>query len=255
MVKKDGGDFEKMRGKKYTVYVGQMPLEFKYGKSSSEAKSDLRMVNQATGNCVRYKKVDSITGEEVKEIVSGKEIGGQMVVLSDAELDGAFAENEKEARLSVVEDAIDIPKERVKSHYYIQPISEAYWNILGGRMLETGKQLRFNFVEGRQVREAVLQFEGMMPVMLVLYFPSEVRPPVAVLSPLCKPELAEKVDALFEKLSKTELPVAENVRDRVIDSLVLSKLNGVPIEVPLVVKAEKKQEQTAEEMLALSVSG
>ena len=255
MTKKDGGDFEKMRGKKYTVYVGQMPLEFKYGKSSSEAKSELRMVNWETGNCVRYKKVDSITGEEVKEIVSGKEVGGQMVVFSDAELDGAFAESEKEARLSVVEDAVDIPMERVKSYYYIQPTNEAYWNILGGRMLEAGKQLRFNFVEGRQTREAVLQFEGLMPVMLVLYFPSEVRPPVSVPFPICKPELAEKVDALFEQMGKTELPVAENVRDKVIDNLVASKLNGVPIEVPLVAKGVKKIEQTAEEMLALSVSG
>jgi len=246
---------EKMRGRKFVVYIGQMPLEFKYQRSASDAVSGLRMVNAQTGNCVRYKKVDSITGEEVLETASGKEIGDKMIVFTEAEMDGAFASAEKEARIAVVETAQDIPFERIKSHYYIQPTNEAYWNIVGGRLLETGKQIRFNFVEGRQSREAILRFEGMKPVMLVLHFPSEVREAIEVSSPMCKPELAPKVDMLFEKLSHTTLPTAENVRDKVIEALVASKLSGVAIEIPMVVKGAKKVEQTAEELLAVSVSG
>lgn len=235
-----------------TVFVGQLPLEFKYAKTAREASSGLRQLNAETGNPIRLQKVDSITGEVVRELVSGKEVGdGQFVQLTSEELDGAFAEREKEIRQVQVQDRKDIPAAYIKSVYTLTPTNKSFWSMIGGRLRETGKQMRLHFVEGRQEREAIIRFEGDAPVLYVLYFPSECKE-LRTDAVECKPEFKDKVDALFAKLSATEMSEAENVRDQVIEDLVVRKQMGEKIEVVEKPKMSKI-EQTAEELLNASL--
>lgn len=244
----------KMRGGKDLILdIGRIPFEFRIQKASTEAVSGLKMLNMKTGNLVGYKKVDKISGEEVFQTVSGKEVGDRMVVLTDEELDGAFADREKEIRNVVVEDNATIQADRIKSYYNAVPVNETYWNMIGGRMVAKKKQIRFNLVEGRQSREAIMKIENGKPCIYVLYFPSELKEKMNIPEPVCDTKFADKVDALFDKLAQNKLEVAENVRDKVIDGLVARKLSGVEIEMPVVVKGAKKIEQTAEELLAASI--
>jgi len=243
---------ETTRGRTVAVFAGNIPCEFKQTRMAAEAGSGLRQLNTATGNPISLQKIDSMTREPVAGLIAGKEVGdGQFVQLSEAELDGAFAEREKDIRQVRMEDISDVPVGRIKSSYFLTPKNKSFWGMIGGRMRETKRQMRFHFVEGRQERDAIIRYENDVLVMYVLFFPSECREAKPD-KPECKAELKDKVDALFAKLGSVPVEEAENQRDKVIENLVMRKAMGEVIEAKPVSK-EDKIEKTAEELLNASL--
>lgn len=240
---------------KLTLKFGNIPLEGRLVRISSEAESGLSQFS-LDGNPIGYKKVDKVTGAEVSndQILKGRKIGDTVVTFTEEELDNAYTARQAEISMVRVEDIQDIPATYIKSLYYFKPENETFWGMIGGRLVEGKKELRFIYVEGRQERTAILQIEDNMGLVYVLYFPSEVAEIKASGTPACKPELAEGMDALLTALSATVLPEIEEKRNVVIDELVEAKLTGKPITVKPAIKATVSKGKTVEELLKESIA-
>jgi non-homologous end joining protein Ku len=240
---------------KLTLKLGNIPLEGKLVRVSQESESGLSQFSPA-GNPIGYKKVDKVTGVEVSsdQILKGKMIGDTVVTFTEAELDTAYATRQKEISQVRVEDIQDIPATYIKSIYWFKPENETFWGLIGGRLVEGKKQLRFTLVEGRQERSAVLQIKGNVGLVQVSYFPSEVAEIGQQSTPACKPELAQTVDALLTGLSATVLPEPEEKRNVVIDKLVEAKLTGQPIPTKPVVEAKVQKGKSVEDLLKESIA-
>lgn len=239
---------------KLTLKLGNIPLEGKLARVAMETESGLSQFSPA-GNPIGYKKVDKVTGAEVSsdQILKGRKIGNDTVTFSDAELDAAYAKRQMEVNQVRVEDAQDIPATDIKSLYLYRPDNEVFWGMIGGRMQELHKQLRFVYVEGRQEREALLQIKNGVPMISVLFFPSEVAE-YAAIPAVCDADLQADADALLSALSGTQLPKIEEKRNQVIDELIAMKLQGKPIPVKAPVEAKVIAKKSAKELLRESLA-
>jgi len=239
---------------KLCLKLGNIPLEGKLSRIGMESESGLSQFSPA-GNPIGYKKVDKVTGEEVQndEILKGKKVGDSVVTFTDGELDAAYSRRQTEVSRVKVEDIGVIPDTYVKSLYLFKPENADIWNMVGGRMVQLKKQLRFIYVEGRQEREAVLQISNGAPMLYVKFFPSEVAEFVPIPA-ACDAELAGDVDALMTSLSTTPIPEVGEKRNVVIDELVGMKLMGKPIPSKPPVEAKVLKSKTAKELLKESLA-
>lgn len=240
---------------KLCLKLGNIPLEGRLVRMGKENETGLNQFSPA-GNPIGYKKVDKVTGDEVAtaDILKGKKIGDTVVTFTEAELEGAYASKQAEISKIKAEDIEDIPASYVKSIYKFSAENQTFLDLIGGRMVECRKQLRFVYVEGYQERTAILKFEGNVPMVYVLYFPSEVADIGTQGAPVCKPELAMTVDALLTGLSATVFVEPEEKKSVVIDELVLAKLNGTPIATKPVVKAAVVKGKSVEDLLKESIA-
>ena len=240
---------------KLCLKLGNIPLEGRLVRMGKEADAELHQFSPA-GNPIGYKKVDKVTGAEVAttDILKGKKIGDTVVTFTEDELDSAYASKQAEISKIKAEDIEDIPASYVKSVYAFKAENQTFLDLIGGRMVECRKQLRFVYVEGYQERTAILKFEGSAPMVYVLYFPSEVADTGTQPAPVCKPELTQTVDALLAGLSATVFVEPEEKKSVVIDQLVEAKLTGQPIIVKPSVKAAVVKGKSVEDLLKESIA-
>ena len=240
---------------KLCLKLGNIPLEGRLVRISKENLSGLSQFSPE-GNPIGYQKIDKVTGETVAngDILKGKKIGDTVVTFTNAELTSAYANRQAEIGTVKVEDVEDIPARFIKSIFAFRPENETFWGLIGGRMAEGNKQLRFVYVEGRQERTAIMKLEENTPIIYVLYFPTEVADLGTATPPVCKPELAHTVDTLFTGLANTELSVVEETRNVVIEQLIEAKLTGVAIPVAAAVQIKVQKGKSVEELLNESIA-
>jgi len=240
---------------KLCLKLGNIPIEGKLVRMSAENETGLSQFSPS-GNPIGYKKVDKVTGDEVPsdQILRGKKVGDTVITFTEDELDTAYAQRQSEIGKIKVEDIKDIPATYIKSIYGFRPENETFWGLIGGRIQEGRKQLRFVYVEGKQERSAILRVEGNQPMLYVLYFPSEVADLGQPSPPVCKPELIPQVDALLTAFSGTQIPEPEEKRNVVIEQLVEAKLTGQPIAVKPVIKAAVTKGKSVEDLLKESIA-
>jgi DNA end-binding protein Ku len=102
------------------------PIALSPATSSSE-KVSFRQVNKATGNRIRYKKVDSETGEEVTndEIGKGYEAGkNEFIIMDDDELEAVELESTHTIEIDQFVPFAQIDKRYYDQPYYIVPNDE-----------------------------------------------------------------------------------------------------------------------------------
>ena len=102
------------------------PIALSPATSSSE-KISFRQVNKATGNRVRYKKVDAETDEEVSgdEIGKGYEIGkNEYLIMDDEELEAVELESTHTIEIDRFVPFTQIDKRYYDQPYYIVPNDE-----------------------------------------------------------------------------------------------------------------------------------
>src|SRR5436190_9843025 len=86
-----------------------------YPASSEREKISFHQLNKQTGNRIKYKKVDSETGDEVEtdDIIKGYEFSkGQYIELDPEELDAVALESKR-----VIEIDQFVPKEEIDEIY------------------------------------------------------------------------------------------------------------------------------------------
>ncbi len=181
--------------------------------ATSEKSIRFNQLNKATGNRVRYRKVDEATGDEVptSEIVSGYDTGDDEYVMVEREELASVAPGRSELmEISDFVDLADIDPIFYRQTYYLAPRgkgADRAYALLRRAMIDTGKAGVATMVMRDREHLVVLRPSGKALVVESLYFADEIRAAEDVLGDL--PD-----DSAF---ADRELKIAEQL----IDSLAV----------------------------------
>jgi len=158
--------------------------------ATSEKSVRFHQLNKATGNRVRYRKVDDATGEEVPsgEIVSGYDTGDDEYVMVEREELASVAPGRSELmEISDFVDLADIDPTFYRQTYYLAPRgkgADRAYALLRKAMAETGKAGVATMVMRDREHLVVLRPAGKALIVESLYFADEIRDPADVVGEL-----------------------------------------------------------------------
>ncbi|HVW81381.1 MAG TPA: Ku protein [Mycobacteriales bacterium] len=158
--------------------------------ATSEKAVRFHQLNKATGNRVRYRKVDDATGEEVpaSEIVSGYDTGDDEYVVVEREELASVAPGRSELmEISDFVDLADIDPTFYRSTYYLAPRgkgADRAYALLRRAMQDTGKAAVATMVMRDREHLVVIRPSGDALVLESLYFADEIRDPEEVVGDL-----------------------------------------------------------------------
>ena len=158
--------------------------------ATSEKSIRFNQLNKATGNRVRYRKVDDATGEEVpaSEIVSGYDTGDDEYVMVEREELASVAPGRSELmEISDFVDLADIDPIFYRQTYYLAPRgkgADRAYALLRRAMLDTGKAGVATMVMRDREHLVVLRPSGDALIVESLYFADEIRDAEEVLGDL-----------------------------------------------------------------------
>jgi DNA end-binding protein Ku len=149
--------------------------------ATSEKSIRFNQLNKATGNRVRYRKVDDATGEEVPagDIVSGYDTGDDEYVMVEREELASVAPGRSELmEISDFVDLADIDPIFYRQTYYLAPRgkgADRAYALLRRAMLDTGKAGVATMVMRDREHLVVLRPSGDALIVESLYFGDEIR--------------------------------------------------------------------------------
>jgi DNA end-binding protein Ku len=151
--------------------------------ATSEKSVRFHQLNKATGNRIRYRKVDDATGDEVptSEIVSGYDTGDDEYVVVEREELASVAPGRSE--LMEITDFVelsDIDPTFYRQTYYLAPRgkgADRAYALLRRAMSDTGKAGVATMVMRDREHLVVLRPAGDALVVESLYFADEIRDP------------------------------------------------------------------------------
>jgi DNA end-binding protein Ku len=202
--------------------------------TSERGRIRLNQLNRATGNRLRQKLVDEVTGEEVErdQIVKGYPVDKKSyVVLDEAELDALQIESSKIIDLDTFVDAAEIDRLYFDKPYYVAPdgaIGRDTFQVIAAAMRAKGKVgLGRVVISSREHLVAIEPRDGVL-LMTTLRAANEVRQPEAADSGGAASEEAVALAAtIIDKRAGTFEPAS--FRDRyqeALGALVEAKAKG-----------------------------
>src|SRR6185295_18778020 len=156
------------------------PIALTPATSSSE-KVSFRQVNKATGNRIRYKKVDSETGEEVTndEIGKGYEAGkNEFIIMDDDELEAVELESTHTIEIGQFVPFAQIDKRYYDQPYYIVPnddVGVEAFAVIREAMVGKGVVALARVVMNKRERVIALEPHGKGLIGTTLHYAYEVR--------------------------------------------------------------------------------
>jgi DNA end-binding protein Ku len=156
------------------------PIALTPATSSSE-KVSFRQVNKATGNRIRYKKVDAETGEEVTsdEIGKGYEAGkNEFIIMDDDELEAVELESTHTIEIDQFVPFAQIDKRYYDQPYYIVPNDEVgveAFSVIREAMVGKGVVALARVVMNKRERVIALEPHGKGLIGTTLHYAYEVR--------------------------------------------------------------------------------
>ena len=156
------------------------PIALTPATSSSE-KVSFRQVNKATGNRIRYKKVDSETGDEVTndEIGKGYETGkNEFIIMDDEELEAVELESTHTIEIDQFVPFAQIDKRYYDQPYYIVPNDEVgveAFSVIREAMVGKGVVALARVVMNKRERVIALEPHGKGLIGTTLHYAYEVR--------------------------------------------------------------------------------
>jgi len=149
--------------------------------TSSSAKVSFNQVNKATGNRIRYKKVDSETEEEVEsgEIGKGYEIAkGEYLIMDDEELEAVELESTHTIEIDQFVPFSQIDKRYYDTPYYVVPndsVGAEAFAVIREAMVGKGMTALARVVMSKRERVIALEPWGKGLLGTTLHFAYEVR--------------------------------------------------------------------------------
>ena len=214
-----------------------------YPATSEREKVSFNQLNRATGNRIRYRKVDADTGEEVPsdQIVKGYEIAkGEYIEIGDAELAAIALESTKTIEISEF-----VPRSEIDELYSIRP----YYIAPDGEVGQDAFVVIRNIIEqmkmvaiGRVVltsREHVIAIaprgKGLMGTLL--RFPYEVRDAAEYFDEIPDVKLTKDMMDLARHIVETKSghfrpEEFEDHYEQALKELIEKKAKGEKIEAP-----------------------
>jgi len=156
------------------------PIALSPATSSSE-KISFRQVNKATGNRIRYKKVDSETDEEVtsEDIGKGYEVGkNEFLLMDDEELEAVELESTHTIEIVQFVPFAQIDKRYYDQPYYIVPnddVGVEAFAVIREAMVGKGVVALARVVMNKRERVIALEPHGKGLIGTTLHYAYEVR--------------------------------------------------------------------------------
>ncbi len=211
--------------------------------TSEREKISFHQINGETGNRIRYRKVDQVTGEEVAsdQIIKGYEVGkGQYIEITDEDLESIALESTKTIEIDEF-----VPKSEIDDLYNIRP----YYIAPDGKVGQDAFVVIRNIIKsmkmvaiGRVVltsREHIIAMEprgkGIMGTLL--RYPYEVRDEKEYFDEIPDLKLGKDMMDLARHIVETksghfEPEKFEDHCESALKELIEKKSKGMKIEVP-----------------------
>jgi DNA end-binding protein Ku len=211
--------------------------------TSEREKVSFHQINRATGNRIRYRKVDAETGEEVPsdQIIKGYEVAkGEYVEISDEELESIALESTKTIEINEF-----VPRSEIDDLYNVRP----YYIAPDGKVGQDAFVVIRSIIEqmkmvavGRVVltsREHVMAMEprgkGLMGTLL--RYPYEVRDEKEFFDDIPNVKLTKDMMDLARHIVETKTghfkPAEfEDHYEHALKELIAKKSKGEKIEIP-----------------------
>ncbi len=214
-----------------------------FSATSEREKVSFNQINRKTGNRIRYRKVDEVTGEEVAsdQIIKGYEVGkGQYIEITDEDLESIALESTKTIEIDEF-----VPKSEIDDLYNIRP----YYIAPDGKVGQDAFVVVRNIIEsmkmvaiGRVVltsREHIIAMEprGKGIMGMLLRYPYEVRDEKEYFDEIPDLKLGKDMMDLARHIVETksghfEPEKFEDHYESALKELIEKKSKGIKIEVP-----------------------
>ena len=211
--------------------------------TTEREKISFNQINRETGNRIRYRKVDEVTGEEVAsdQIIKGYEVGkGQYIEITDEDLGSIALESTKTIEIDEF-----VPKSEIDDLYNIRP----YYIAPDGKVGQDAFVVIRNIIKsmkmvaiGRVVltsREHIIAMEprGKGIMGMLLRYPYEVRDEKEYFDEIPDLKLGKDMMDLARHIVETksghfEPEKFEDHYESALKELIEKKSRGIKIEVP-----------------------
>lgn len=165
---------------KGAISFGLVHIPVALQSATSSDNIDFDWLDKRTMDPVGYKRVNKITGKEVKKenIVKGiQQEKGKYIVLSDEEIKSAHPKSTQTIEIFSFIDSADIPLANVETPYYLAPDKrgEKVYALLREALASTGTVGLANVIlHTKQHLAVVMPIESAL-VLVLLRWPNEVR--------------------------------------------------------------------------------
>lgn len=254
-----------------TIFLGQIPVGLKAFKLASAEETYLSMFDEQDKASVGNLRVNKqkayldyptckvpnpnakVSEVIPKAIVKGRVFGDRVITLADEEVEALKVARQKTINVVKAEDLENVPCEWVMEAYTVEKSKDApiYFDFIMSVLLEERKQLRFKMAIGNTEREAILQATEQGIKLLVLFYPSEVANPQKVEVMNLPEQQKALLSQLLCNLGSVEIK-AENVRGKLLEEMLMNKIEGKVVELPKIEVMKKTEDLT--ELLKASVN-
>ena len=211
--------------------------------TSEREKVSFNQINSATGNRIRYRKVDEETGEEVtpENIVKAYQIEkGRYIEIADEELESIALESKKTIEIDEFVPESEIDELYHMRPYYIAPDGEVAQeafavirNVIAKKnMVAIGRVVLTN-------REHVIamQARGRGMMGMLLRYPYEIRKEEEYFDDIPDLKIAKDMMELAEHIVETKSghfdpKLFEDHYETALRELIEKKSKGIPLEAP-----------------------
>lgn len=231
-------------------------------RATEDQTVHFNQINKNTGNRIRYKKVDEVTGDEVPaaDIINGHDMGdGEYVLVTKEELkDAAPGKSE----LMEIDDFVDlaaIDPIYFRSSYYLAPKgkgADRAYSLLRQAMQETGKIGIATLVLRDKEHLVAIRPADDVLIVETMHFPAEIRDPSEELETLPEKSTFEGRELTVAKTLVESLTVDwdpnryQNTYRERVEELIEAKRDGKAV----VAKTEKPKTNVVDLMAALEAS-
>lgn len=220
-----------------------VPVAVYKATDSSTNGFELHQYDRDSGSRIRYQKVRESDGAQVEasDIVKGAEVGGEVVMITDADLaelaEFVPAARSMEVQAFVPAEAVD-PMSLSGVSYYVAPDGKVKggakaYKLLAGALRRSGR--RAVVVWGLRGREYpfVLHADHGVIVAQQLHWPSQVRPAPEVEDVAVGCTEEDLADKLVAALAADKIELAESDQYSVaLSALISAKAEGGSLGVP-----------------------
>lgn len=166
------------------ITFGMVTIPVKLYVSSEGKDIDFKQVDRSDGAPIRFRRVNSATGQEVSydEVAKGYPLpDGRMIVLTEDDMDGLNLASRKTIKVEQFTEAAGISPllHSGQKSYYVAPdeIGRHAYALLRGALLDSGLVAVVKVMLRSRERLALLRAEENLIILDVLNWPDEVRAP------------------------------------------------------------------------------
>lgn len=214
-----------------------------YPATSTSSRVRFNTINRATGNRVKQKYVDPVSGDDVEadDRVKGYEVGrGSYILVEDEELDAIRIESTHTIDIESFVPVEQVDKRYLEAPYYIAPddkVAQEAFAVIRDAMKAKGKAGVARVVISRRERMVLLEPLGKGIMASVLRYPYEVRGEEAYFEDIPDLKLPREMADLAEHIIETKSADFDPAKfedryENAVIELVKSKQAGKPIEPP-----------------------